>query len=111
MKYVEDLNSSPIFKSIAENLDYERIGLQVLDKETLLQEFTSYNKNGKIVKVEEGLNEPDFTAKIDKRTLKEMVSNQKWIEENPLDAAMKYMGEIKVPFTIKIKLMKLISKI
>lgn len=109
--YVGKLNSSPIFISIAKNFDYERIGLQILDKEKVIQEFTSYNNNGKITKIEEGLNQPDLTAKIEKKTIEEMISNQTWIQKHPLQAAIKYAGKVKLPFVVKLKLLKLLKNI
>ncbi|MCG2718675.1 MAG: hypothetical protein L6408_07575 [Nanoarchaeota archaeon] len=111
MQYVEKLNSSPIFTNIAKHFDYERIGLQILRDEEVIKEFTSYNQNGKMGKVEEKLDNPELTLKIQEKTLQKMTTPQEqaWIEKNPIDAALKYKDEIEgIPFTVKLKLAKLL---
>ena len=112
-EYVETLNESPIFVSIVKNFDYERIGLQILNNEEVVKEFTSYNQDGKIMKFEEGLNDPDFTARVEEETIKQLTSpkEQAWIEKHPMEAAIKYAGKIKLPFMVKLKLLKLLNKI
>lgn len=111
--YVEKLNSSPIFISIAKNFDYRRIGLQILNNKEVVKEFTSHNKDGKITKVEEGLKDPGFTVKIEEKTIKHMSSQkeQAWIEKHPIEAVIKYAGKVKMPFVVKLKLLKMLSKI
>ena len=109
-EYIEKLNSLPIFTKIAKEFNYQRIGLQILKNNSVIREFTSYNKNGRIIKLEEGLKNVDMTAKIEEKTLKQMISNQAWIEENPLEAAIKYSSKIKVPFVVKLKFLKLLTK-
>ena len=110
--YVEQLNASPIFTSLAKNFGYEKIGLQILDEEDIIKEFTSYNRNGKIAKVEEGLNDPDFTAKIQEETVKQILSpkEQAWIEKHPIEAAIKYSRKVELPFLVKLKLLKLLTQ-
>ena len=107
-EYVEKLNRSPLFESIAKNFDCKRIGLQILRDEEIVKEITSHNEKGQITRIEEGLNEPEFTARIDEKTLLEMISpkEQSWIEKNPLQAALKYSGKVELPFIVKLKLLK-----
>ncbi len=108
-EYVEKLNSSPIFTTIAKNFNYKRIGLQITKNEEVLKEFTSYNKNGKIYEVKEGLFDPDFTAKVEEKVLKEIISKEKWISENPIEAAIKYANKVEIPFMVKLKLLRILS--
>ena len=111
MEYVEKLNSSPIFETIVKNFDYEKIGLQILNNKKIIKEFTSHNQNGKITKVEEKLNDPDFTAKIEEKVIQKMIKEQTWIEQNPIEAAIKYARKVEIPFIVKLKLLKLLTKI
>jgi len=110
--YIEKMNALPIFANMAKHLDYKRIGLQILNNEEVVKEFTSHNKNGKIIKVEDGLKNPELTIKIEEKTVKQMTSQkeQAWIEKHPLEAAMKYSGKVEMPFLVKLKLLKLLSK-
>ncbi|MDP2909071.1 MAG: hypothetical protein Q8N77_04675 [Nanoarchaeota archaeon] len=111
--YVEKLNSSPIFTRIAKDLDYQKIGLQIMDEEEIVKEYTSHSKNGKIVKLEEGINDPELTIKIDEETIKKITSSkeQAWIQKHPVEAAIKYAWKIDMPLIVKLRLLKLLSNI
>lgn len=111
--YVEKMNASPIFTTIAKHFDYERVGLQILNKEEVTKEFTSHNKNGKIIKVEKGLKDPEITIKTEEKTVKQLASKkeQAWIENHPAEAMLKYAGKIKLPLIVKLKLLKLLKNV
>lgn len=106
------MNASPIFASMAKHFDYERVGLQVLNNEKVVQEFTSHHKAGKITKVENGLNEPEVMIKIEEKTVKQLESpkEQAWMEKHPVEAMIKYAGKVQMPFTVKLKLLSLLGK-
>jgi len=110
--YVKMLNISPIFTNIIKNLDYEKIGLQILKDQKVLEEFTSHNQKGKIIKVEKGLKDPEFTIKIEEKTIKQMTSpkEQAWIEKHPIEAAIKYSKKVEMPLLIKLKLLKIFTQ-
>lgn len=112
-KYVKMLNSSPIFTSIAKNLEYEKVGLQILRNQEVVEEFTSHNKNGKIAKVEKGLKDPEFTIKIEEDVIEQLMSQeeQDWIKKHPIEAMMKYSKKIKLPFAVKLKLLSLFGEV
>lgn len=112
-RYVKMLNSSPIFTSMAKSLEYEKIGLQILRNQEVIEEFTSHNKNGNIAKVEKGLKDPEFTIKIEEDVIEELMSEeeQDWIKEHPIEAMMKYSNKIKLPFTVKLKLLSLLGEV
>lgn len=111
--YVEKLNASPTFTSIAKNLDYNRICLQITNDEEVIKEYTSHNKNGKITRVEEGINDPELTIRIEEKTIKQLTSSkeQAWIQKHPVEAAMKYAWKIDMPLIVKLRLLKLLSNI
>lgn len=111
MEYVEKLNSSPIFTSIVKNLDYETVGLQIVNNEDVVEEFTSRNKNGRIVKVEEGLKDPELVVRIGEDTVKSLFSKkeQAWIEKHPIEATVKYAFKIDMPFLVKLRLLKVLK--
>lgn len=110
---MEKLNSSPIFTSIAKNLEYKRIGLQILKDGKVIKEFTSYNKNGKLVKLQEGLNDPDLKASMEEDIMLDLVRKQKWIEDNPEKAMIEYKDKIKLNLSLfeKLKLFRVLSKL
>ena len=112
-EYVEKMNTSPIFTSLAKHFDYKRVGLQILNEEEVVQEFTSHNKDGKITKVEAGLKDPELTIKVEEKTIKQLTSKkeQTWIGKHPIEAAMKYAGKVDMPFIVKLKLLKLLSEL
>lgn len=112
LDYVEKMNSSPVFMNIAKGLDYEKIGLQILNDEEVVKEFTSYHKNGKISKVKEGLESPEFTVRVSEDVIKQLVSEkeQTWIQKHPIEAALKYVWKVEMPLLVKLKLLKLLTK-
>lgn len=112
-KYTERMNASPIFTTIAKHLDYNKVGLQILNKEEVTKEFTSHNKNGKIIKIEEGLKDPEITIKMEEKTVKQLASKkeQAWIEKHPTEAMIKYAEKVKLPFVVKLKLLKLLKNV
>jgi hypothetical protein len=112
LNYVEKMNSSPVFMNIAKSLGYDKIGLQILNsEETVIREFTSHHKDGKILKVEEGLKNPELTVRIGEDVMKDLVSEeeQAWIEKHPIEAAIKYASKVEMPLLIKLKLLKILS--
>lgn len=113
MEYVEKLNSSHVFTTIVKNLDYETVGLQIVNNEDVIGEFTSCNKDGKIIKVEEGLKDPELVVKIDEDTVKDLLSKkeQAWIEKHPIEATMKYAFKIDMPLLAKLKLLKVLKEL
>jgi len=84
--------------------------LQILKDEEVIKEFTSHNQNGKITKVEEKLNDPDFVVKIQEKTLRELISPQvqELMKKDPIKTVLKYKDEIELPFIVKLKLAKLL---
>lgn len=111
LDYIKQLNELPMFTDIAKKLDYKRVGIQILKEEEVLREFTSHNKNGKITKIEEGLNNPDFVVGIEENTIKEITSKKEveWIKKKPTEAMLKYLGKIKIPFAVKLRLLSLLK--
>lgn len=106
------MNRSPVFMNIAKILGYEKIGLQILNgEETVVKEFTSHNKDGKILRVEEGLDSPELTVRIGKDVMKQLASEkeQAWIEKHPIEAAIKYANKVEMPLLVKLKLLKMLS--
>lgn len=110
-EHIEKMNASPIFTTIAKHLDYNKVGLQILNNEEVTKEFTSHNKNGKIIKIEEGLKDPEIKIKMEEKTAKQLASKkeQAWIEKHPAEAMLKYSDKIKMPFVVKLKLLKLLK--
>ncbi len=112
LAYVEKMNSSPVFMNLAKSLNYEKVGLQILNsEEAVIKEFTSYHKNGEISKVKEGLESPEFTVRVSEDVIKQLVSEkeQAWIEKHPIEAAIKYANKVEMPFIVKLKLLRILS--
>lgn len=109
--YLEDINKEPLFTNLAKVLNYERVGLQILDGDYIVLEQTWYSKDGKIIKVEQGLNSPEFVTKVQESTLKTMIEESEWIKSNPIEAAMKYANKVDMPFMVRLKLLKEIVKL
>ena len=110
---VEKLNSSLIFTSIAKSLEYKRIGLQILKDGKVIKEFTSYNRNGKIVKLEEGLNDPDLQASMEEEVIVDIIKKQEWIQKNPEKAMIEYKDKIELNMGLfeKLKLFRMLSEL
>jgi hypothetical protein len=102
----EMLNTIPIFKKIAKALGYERVGLQILRNSKPIAQYTSFNENGRIIKIEKDLINPTFVTKIEESILEKMMQKEelKWMQKHPLGAAIKYKNEIEIPFVIKLKI-------
>lgn len=100
------LNTISPFKKTAKALGYERIGLQILRKGKPIAQYTSFNKNGKIVETKKDLINPTFVTKIEESVLEKMMQEEelKWMQEHPIGAAIKYRNEIEMPFVIKLKI-------
>jgi len=109
--YVEKVNSSLIFANIAKSLGYDKIGLQILNDEGVVKEFTTYHKDGKILKVEEGLENPELTIKVKEEIMKQLASQkeQEWVEKHPIEAAIKYSNKVEMPLMVKLKLLRILT--
>jgi len=111
LSYVEKMNNSPLFTSMAKSLDYKKIGLQILNnEESIVKEFTSNHKDGKIT-VKEGLENPEFVIRVGEDIMKQLVSEkeQAWIQKHPIEAAIKYSNKVEMPFLVKLKLLRILS--
>lgn len=112
LDYMEKMNSSPVFMNIAKSLGYNRIGLQILSsEESVVKEFTSYHKDGKVLKIEEGLENPEVVVRVGREVIKQLVSEkeQAWIQKHPIEAALKYANKVEMPFIIKLRLLRILS--
>lgn len=109
IKAVKALNNSKIFSTIAAGLGFERIGLEITEDGHTLASFTSYNENGKITKVAEGLDNVAFTTSMEKSVFDEITHPKEiaWMEEHPVLAIKKYLTKLKMPLGIKLKIGKL----
>lgn len=101
---ISSLNDSPLFRRIAASDDYERIGLQLHRKGRVEGEFTSRLKDGRLVSVERGIGDVEFTIRIDLGIWDQISEESEWVKSNPLDAARKYWKHIEMPFMVKLKL-------
>lgn len=112
LKAVKALNNSTIFSTIAAGLGYERVALNIVDKGKIIASFTSYNKEGKIVQVKEGLDDPAFITTIEKDIFEQFTSTKElaWMDKHPVLAVKKYLAKVQIPFTIKLRIGKLFLK-
>lgn len=53
--YIKKINENSFFTSIAEKLDYERIGLQITKDKEVILELTSFHKEEKLLGWKRGL--------------------------------------------------------
>ncbi len=112
LKAVKALNRSAIFSTIATGLGYERVALNIVKEGKVIASFTSYNKDGKIVDVKEGLDDPAFITTIEQKVFEEFTSASEleWIDKHPVLAVKKYLSKLHMPFTIKLKIGRLFLK-
>lgn len=103
---IEAINDSPIFKRIAATADYEKVGLHLHRKGKVEGEYTHHIKDGRLVSVNEGIDDVEFTIRIDLDIWDEISTHEEstWIKENPLEAVRKYWKHIEMPFRVKLKL-------
>ncbi len=103
---IKGINDSPIFQRIAAASDYERIGLLLHREGNVEGEFTNCIHNGKLVSVEEGLKDVEFTIKIDLNMWDQISTPEEseWMKDHPLEAVRKYWKHIEMPFMVKMKL-------
>ncbi len=103
---VKGLNDSAMFKRIVAAMDYERVGLQLHRKGNVEGVYTNHIKDGKLTAVKQGLDNPEFTIRIDLDAWDEATSagGGKWMQEHPIEAIRKYWSHIEMPLRVKLKL-------
>ena len=94
--YVNEYNKQNKVNNIVARLNYERIGLINIDNNFI---YTIYlNKQGKIIKTADGFDNVDFIAKLSIIRIEKLVRQNRF-EELP--------DEIKIPFKVKLKILKI----
>ncbi len=101
---ISALNDSPLFRRIAAAGNYERVGLQLHRKGKVEGEFTSSLKGSRLVSMERGIGDVDFTIRIDLGIWDQIAQESEWVKSNPLEAVRKYWSHIEMPFMVKLKL-------
>ncbi len=103
---IEAINDSPIFQRIAAASDYEKVGLHLHRNGKVHGEYTHHLKDGRLVSVAKGIDDVEFTIRIDLNIWDEISTPEEsaWIKENPLEAVRKYWKHIEMPFMVKMKL-------
>lgn len=105
-RVIEAINDSPIFRRIAAASDYERIGLQLHRRGRVEGEYTHYIKEGRLVSVGKGIEDVEFTIRIDLDIWDKIKSPEEgeWVKSNPIEAVRKYWKHIEMPLGVKLKL-------
>lgn len=101
---ISALNDSPLFRRIAAAGNNERVGLQLHRKGRVEGEFTNCLRDGRLVSVERGIGDVEFTIRIDLGIYDQISEESEWVKSNPLEAARKYWKHIEMPFRVKLKL-------
>lgn len=104
---ISSLNDSPLFRKIAAAAsDYERIGLHLHRKGRMEGEFTHSIKDGRLLSVERGIDDVEFTIRIDLAIWDHISAPEEseWVKNNPVQAVRKYWKHIEMPFLLKMKL-------
>ena len=93
-EYVNEYNKLERINGIVAKIGYERIGLLNTDNNFI---YTVYlNEQGRIIKVADGFDNVDFTAKLSINGI-ESLSKQQRFEDLP--------QEIKIPFGVKLRIL------
>ena len=93
--YVKEYNKQERINNLVAKLKYSRIGLINTDNNFI---YTLYlNENGKIIKVVDGFDNVDFTAKLSISRIESLAKQQRF-EDLP--------KEIKIPFKVRLKILK-----
>ncbi len=106
-KLIKILNEIEYYLRIVQRCGYQRVGIQVLVEGVETFAYTSFNApDGKIIKVEKGLHEPDLTARVEEAVLYEILENSEKILENPIRAAFQYGLKFKLPWKAYYKIIR-----
>ena len=105
-KAVMELNRSRIFSTIVSGLGYERVGLEIMREGVVIASFTSFNNDGHITQVKEGLHDPTFVTRIEQDIFEQITDplEIEWMETHPLLAIKKYFRHVRMPFKIKLQI-------
>ena len=95
--YVNEYNKQNKVNNIVARLNYERIGLINTDNNFI---YTIYlDEQGKIIKVADGFDNVDFTAKLSIERIERLVRDNKFKDINK---------EIELPFKVKLKILRVL---
>ena len=93
--YIYEYNKQDKINNIVAKLGYGRIGIINTDNNYI---YTIYvNEQGKIIKVVDGFDNVDFTAKLSISRIESLAKQQRF-EDLP--------KEIKIPFNVKLKILR-----
>ncbi|MBI2102200.1 hypothetical protein HYT55_00020 [Candidatus Woesearchaeota archaeon] len=102
------LNNIDLYTKIVCECRYQRIGIQVLNNGQETFAYTSFNDaEGRITKVEKGLQQPDITASVEERVLTEILDRADEIQEHLVAAALQYAGQFSIrPYSAYLKIVR-----
>lgn len=107
-KLIAILNGIELYSRIVRRCHYQRIGIQVQNGGENTFAYTSFNdSSGKIMKVENGLQQPQIIGSVEENVLTEILDKGEEIRNHPLNAAIHYAGKFTIrPRSAYWKIMK-----
>ncbi|MFH1849829.1 MAG: hypothetical protein ABH879_06610 [archaeon] len=109
-QWISEINRMPILSNALSRLDYRRVGLRITRGGSVIKEYTSTAGNGRIESIREGIDNPEFVARIEEQDLAEIIGQREWIMQNPGKAAVRYWKTVKLPLSVRLKLGSIILK-